>query len=90
MRDSWDPRDARLLRRATGCAIRGLRRRRGWTQEDLGGWAEIDRSYVGALECGDHMPRLDMLVRLAEALEVGVTYLVLEIERNYQMLKRKP
>ena len=52
-----------------GLAIRALRRRRGWTQEELGRRAAVSQSAVSRLERGDGA-RLTMrtIERIAEAL----------------------
>lgn len=47
--------------------VRLLRVMRGWSQE-----AELDRTYVGAVEQGERNPTLASVERLAEALGVEV------------------
>lgn len=56
---------------ALGKAIRGLRLETGLSQEALADAAEIDRSYVGGVERGEHNVALVNLVKLAKAL--GIT-----------------
>lgn len=55
---------------AFGEVIRGQRTTRRWTQEDLAERAGMHRTFVGALERGDHGMNLDRLPALARALEV--------------------
>jgi transcriptional regulator with XRE-family HTH domain len=56
-----------------GRAIRHLRRRRGWTQARLGSAAGLSRETVSRVETGEvGSLRIDTLVRLAAAMDVGV------------------
>lgn len=56
------------------------RRRAGYSQEDLGDLASLHRTEIGLLETGKRLPRIDTLMRLAAALEVGMETLVEGIE----------
>ncbi len=49
--------------------LRALRQARGLSQEDLAAGCEIHRTEVSLLERGGREPRLEMLVKLARALE---------------------
>jgi transcriptional regulator with XRE-family HTH domain len=53
-----------------GATVRRLRLAAGLTQEQLGARCKMDLSAVSRLERGERNPRLDTLVRLAEALDV--------------------
>jgi len=53
---------------------------RGYSQEDLGDLASLHRTEIGLLETGKRLPRIDTLMRLAAALEVGMETLVEGIE----------
>ncbi len=46
------------------------RRRAGWSQENLASRASMRQDEVCRLENGRHGPRLETLVKLADALEV--------------------
>lgn len=59
-------------RRAFGSRVSALRRQRGWTQEDLAERAEIHRSYIAAVETGLRNPTLDVIVKIAQGLDVPV------------------
>ena len=61
----------RLARR-----IRLLRTRRGWSQEVLAELSGLNRSYIGAIERGEHNIGLDNIERIARALEVPVDRLL--------------
>jgi transcriptional regulator with XRE-family HTH domain len=39
------------------------------SQEELAGAAEVDRSYMGGIERGDHNPTLMTMLRIAKALD---------------------
>lgn len=74
------------MRRAVAMAIRRqrLRRRPGCSQENLALEMEMDRSYFGALERGEHDPRLSTLCIVASALRIKASYLVNEIEQFWK------
>lgn len=57
-------------RRAVGDRIREIRLEHNLTQEQLGERAGIDRQAINRIEQGHASPRLDTLIRLAEALQV--------------------
>jgi len=50
--------------------LRKLRHERGLTQEALAHDAEVDRTYISALERGVYSASLDMLDKLATVLDV--------------------
>jgi transcriptional regulator with XRE-family HTH domain len=53
--------------------LRRIRVKRGISQERLAFDAEVDRSYVGALERQEENPTVDILDRLAKTLEVPIS-----------------
>lgn len=53
-----------------GKNIRRLRRERDLTQEQLAHLASIDMRYLGGVERGEHNPTVDVLGRLATAMDV--------------------
>jgi len=57
-------------RRAFGARVRKLREASGLSQEDFGHRANLDRTYVSGVERGVRNPTLDVIHRLAEALDV--------------------
>ncbi|MDT0381454.1 helix-turn-helix transcriptional regulator [Streptomyces sp. DSM 42041] len=63
-------------RRAVGDRIRTLRMHANLTQEHLGERAGVDRQQVNRIEQGHVSPRLDTLLRLADALDVHLSDLV--------------
>jgi len=66
--------------RRVGKNLWSARRRAGYSQEDLGDLASLHRTEIGLLETGKRLPRIDTLMRLAAALEVGVEQLVEGVE----------
>jgi transcriptional regulator with XRE-family HTH domain len=56
--------------------VKDLRERRGLTQEQLAGLADAHRITIVRLEAGTLRPGVDLLERLAEALNVRVTDLL--------------
>jgi transcriptional regulator with XRE-family HTH domain len=52
--------------------LRSLRRRHGLSQEELAHRADIDRTYISALERGVYGATIDVLEKLARALDVQV------------------
>ena len=55
-----------------GAQIKRLRERRGWTQTALADKVDLHRVSLAQLERGAKRPSLDMLERLAKALDIEV------------------
>jgi transcriptional regulator with XRE-family HTH domain len=62
----------RSQRSAFGKRLRALRADRGWSQEEFAHRAELDRTYVSGVERGVRNPTLDVITKLADALDVEV------------------
>jgi transcriptional regulator with XRE-family HTH domain len=73
------------IRDVVAINLRHLRKAKGLSQEDLAGKAGIDRTYVSALERGLYAVTVDVMAKLAEALEVDEA----EIVRRPQGRKQK-
>ncbi len=52
--------------------VRRLRQERGWTQHELALEAELEPRSIRAVEGAKTAPRLDTIVRLADALGVDI------------------
>jgi ribosome-binding protein aMBF1 (putative translation factor) len=65
--------DPRLL--ALGSAIRQARHEIGWSQERLASEAEVDRSYMGGIERGEHNLSIVNICRIAEVLGLSLAEL---------------
>jgi len=61
---------------AFGDAIRERRLDLGISQEALSSMASVERSHMGKIERGEHLPNLALILRLAEALEISPGTLV--------------
>ncbi len=61
---------------AFGKAVRAHRIQAGLSQEDLANKASVERSHMGKIERGEHMPNLVLILRLATALEISAGELV--------------
>lgn len=59
-----------------GKAVRQARKVRAMSQEQLALNAEIDRSYIGGVERGEHNLTVITLYRIADALDVAPAALV--------------
>jgi len=65
-----------------GNVIQRFRRERGFSQEVLSGFAEIGRTHLSAIECGDRKPTLETFYRISTALGVKTSDLFLAIEKE--------
>ncbi len=68
------------LAQAFGTAVRALRSERGIAQEMLANLAGIERSHLGKIERGEHMPTLAIIFKIAGALECSTTVLMSRTE----------
>jgi transcriptional regulator with XRE-family HTH domain len=66
--------------RAFGGAVRALRTEDGIAQETLAHMAGIERSHMGKIERGEHMPTLALVFKIARALNRSAGELMLETE----------
>ena len=65
-------------RAVLGRNVRKIRQQRRMTQEKLAFEAEIDLTYVGGIERGKRNPSLLVMARVAEALSVPLTKLLVD------------
>lgn len=63
-----------------GMRIRFLRKERNWSQEDLALEANVNKNYICDLENGRRNPSLDILERIAKALDISLSELFKGIE----------
>jgi transcriptional regulator with XRE-family HTH domain len=63
---SYDPKPAI----AFGAVVRARRHEMGISQETLSSMASVERSHMGKIERGEHLPNLVLILRLAQALEI--------------------
>jgi len=65
---------------AFGAAVRAARTEDGIAQETLAHMAGIERSHMGKIERGEHMPTLVLILKIARALGRSAGELMLETE----------
>ena len=65
---------------AFGAVVRALRTADGVAQETLAHLAGIERSHMGKIERGEHMPTLVLVLKIARALDRSAGELLLETE----------
>ncbi|WP_204376178.1 helix-turn-helix domain-containing protein [Hymenobacter coccineus] len=61
---------------AFGAHLRKLREERGWSQQELADVADVTKKTVYRIETAQTAPTLDVLVCLAEGLEISLPALV--------------
>ena len=69
---------------AFGSAVRAARLQRGMAQEQLATEATIERSHMGKIERGEHMPTLALILKIARALGMSAADLIAATEHNLQ------
>jgi transcriptional regulator with XRE-family HTH domain len=74
------PRQPRPTKASLGKTIRALRQQRGLTIEGLAHDSDLHPTYVSGIERGRHNPTLDVLNRLASALQVPLSELIRQAE----------
>ncbi len=71
---------------ALGKLIKGKRKDRGLSQEELGFLTNLDRTYISGLERGVRNPSLTALVSLANGLNITVSELLNDLETEVSKL----
>ena len=69
-----EDRDKSLVR--LGAVIRARRLSLDLSQEALADVAEIDRSHMGKIERGEHVPTLPLILKIARALKCSSAHLM--------------
>ncbi len=68
------------LAQAFGAAVRALRMERSIAQESLANLAGVERSHMGKVERGEHMPTLAIIFKIAGALDCSTAELMAATE----------
>lgn len=68
--------------KAVGKVISNFRKRKKLSQEVLSGLADIGRTHLSAIERGDRKPTLETLYRISQALDVKMSDIIIEIEKE--------
>jgi transcriptional regulator with XRE-family HTH domain len=69
---------------AFGQAIKELRLEKSLSQEELAHKASIERSHMGKIERGEHLPNLVLILRIANALSITPGSLIDKVQSNLQ------
>jgi len=70
------------IARAFGSVVRELRTELSISQEELGHRAQVERSHMGKIERGLHLPNLALILKLARALSTPPGSLVDRAEQK--------
>ena len=73
---------------AFGAAVREARTAQGMAQETLAHRAGIERSHMGKIERGEHMPTLALILKIAIALKISAADLMVATESNLRAASR--
>lgn len=65
-----------------GPVLRQFRNAKGFTQDLLGEHVGVSGAYISMLESGHNIPNLEMLFKLAKALEVRASMLISAMEER--------
>jgi transcriptional regulator with XRE-family HTH domain len=65
-----------VVAQAFGASVRAARVSAGIAQEELAHLAGVERSHLGKIERGEHMPTLGIVLKIAKALGIGAADLV--------------
>jgi transcriptional regulator with XRE-family HTH domain len=66
---------------AFGIVLREMRKKAGFTQEELAFEAGIERNYVSLIELGRNQPTIAVVFKLAKALDVKPSKLIANTEK---------
>ena len=71
-----------LDQKLVGKVVSDFRRRKGLSQKVLSGLADIGRTHLSAIERGERKPTLETLYRIACALDVNMSDMIIEMESH--------
>jgi transcriptional regulator with XRE-family HTH domain len=75
------------LEQSFGLILREKRKDQGFSQEALALEAGIDRNFVSLLERGLNQPSLSTIFKLADALKLKPSDLVMDLEKKMTQIK---
>lgn len=67
-----------------GQVIARFRVNKGMTQEVLSGFADIARGHLAMIERGERKPTMETLYRISRALDVKMSTIIIEIEKELE------
>jgi transcriptional regulator with XRE-family HTH domain len=62
--------------KAFGVRLKELRKQKGWTQKELAGKVGVRHTQLNKYECGLHTPPVEVLIKMAEAFNTSVDFLL--------------
>lgn len=65
-----------------GITVRRLRERKGYSQEEFAGMADVHRTYMSSIERGKVQVSIAVAQKVAEALDIPLSRLWREIEKS--------
>ena len=71
-----------IVAAAFGTSVRARRTALGLSQEALAHLVVVERSHMGKIERGEHMPTLTLVLRIAKALGVSSADLMRDVEAH--------
>ncbi len=75
--------DAKQLREVFAQRLKEIREERGLSQEDVGRMAGLSKATISKYESASHPPKLIHATAIAEALNVGFSYLIGFTDNRY-------
>ena len=72
-----------------GRVIAEFRKKKGLSQEVVSGLADIGRTHLSAIERGERKPTMETLYRISYALDVNMSDIIIEIEKQIDSEKEK-
>ena len=75
--------DLLSVRKRFGRRVRDLRKARGYSQEAFAHECSIHRTYMGDVERGERNIALDNIVKIANALDMELSELFVEVTKQY-------
>jgi len=72
------------INKVFGQTLKDLRKEIGLSQESLAFECDLDRTFISLLERGLRQPSLKTLFKLAEALKMSTSDLIIEVENRLQ------
>ncbi|MBS1681677.1 MAG: helix-turn-helix transcriptional regulator [Bacteroidetes bacterium] len=70
------------LKTAFGDALRSLRSKKGFTQQQLADYTGMDRAYISELERGLLLPSIETIFKLAKELKIKPGAMVDEVNQR--------
>lgn len=75
--------DAKQIREIFAKRLKQIREERGLSQEDVGRMAGLSKATISKYEAASHPPKLVHAASIAEALNIGFSYLIGFTENRY-------